>query len=98
MTCGRLEAVKVHLVSANDSDFPSPMRFGSSATGNVTAQCHTWAHDALKNPDDFNVDDFVTLLSTRPGDQPMTLAFEDAWAQERQRSTSDSGRWRHNQK
>src|SRR5699024_6541938 len=28
----------------------------------------------------------------------MTLAFEDAWARERQKSSSDSGRWRHNQK
>ena len=51
-----------------------------------------------KTPDDFHVDDFVKLLSARQTDQPMTLAFEDAWARERQKSSSDSGIWRHNQK
>jgi len=45
-----------------------------------------------KTPDDFYVDDFVQLLSARQADQPMTLAFEDVWARERQKSSSDSGR------
>jgi hypothetical protein len=51
-----------------------------------------------KTPDDFHVDEFVQLLSAQVADQPMTTAFEDAWARAMQKSASDSGRWRHNQK
>lgn len=49
-------------------------------------------------PEDFHVDDLVQLLSKLPADQPMTRAFETAWALERQRPTQDTGRWYHNQK
>jgi len=49
-------------------------------------------------PQDLHVDEFVQLLSTLPADQPMTKAFEKAWAMERQRQTQDTGQWYHKQK
>lgn len=71
---------------------------GWSPTAYFIARRHTWTMKQSNIPDDFHVNDFVGLLSARKAEQPMTMAFEDDWAQERQRSTSDSGRWRHNQK
>src|SRR5690625_7660081 len=49
-------------------------------------------------PQDLHVDEFVQLLSTLPADQPITKAFEKAWAMERQRQTQDTGQWYRKQK
>lgn len=49
-------------------------------------------------PAEFHVDTFVRLLSRRAADQPMTMAFEDAWNSERKGLSKDTARWYHNQK
>lgn len=52
----------------------------------------------INRSEDFHVNDFVQLLLKLPADQPITKAFEESWANERQKLSQDTGQWYHNQK
>lgn len=66
--------------------------------GKPKVTCHTWRMKKTNASQDFHVDDFVQILQKLPGHQPMTMAFETAWAVERKKPTPDTGQWYHRQK